>query len=214
VGEGLRFLAQRRNLLMTFAIDLCARVFAFPRAAFPAVAVWVIGGGETTAGVLTAAIAAGSALASILSGPLGRVRRQGWVAAWAVTVWGAGIALFGAVVVVAGATEPSSVVWWALIGGCVALALAGAADAVSAVMRGTILQAAAPDHLRGRLQGVFIVVVTGGPRLGDMVTGADSAIVGEGWAAVIGGLACIGGVWALMRWQRGFAHYDSLHPVP
>jgi MFS family permease len=214
VAEGLRFLAGRRNLLMTFAIDLAAMVLAFPRAAFPALAVWVIGGGETTAGVLTGAIAAGSALASVLSGPLGRVRRQGWVAAWAVTAWGGGIAAFGAVMVLAGPTKPAQVVWWAMIAACAALALAGAADAVSAVMRGTILQAATPDYLRGRLQGVFIVVVTGGPRLGDVVTGGGSAIVGEGWTAVIGGLACIAGVWILMRWQRGFAHYDSLHPIP
>jgi MFS family permease len=214
VGQGLKFLSTRRNLLMTFAIDLAAMVFAFPRAAFPALAVWVLGGGETTAGVLTAAIAAGSAVASILSGPLGRVRRQGLVAAWAVTGWGAAVAAFGLVIVLAGATKPATVVWWALIAACGALALAGAADAVSAVMRGTILQAATPDHLRGRLQGVFVVVVTGGPRLGDMVTGADSAIVGEGWAAVIGGLACIAAVGLLMRWQRGFARYDSARPVP
>ncbi|MDR1295386.1 MAG: MFS transporter [Bifidobacteriaceae bacterium] len=214
VGEGLVFLATRRNLLMTFAIDLCAMVLAFPRAAFPAVAVWVIGGGESTAGVLTAAIAAGAAIASILSGPAGRVRRQGWVAAWAVTAWGGAIAMFGVVVIIAGPTKPSAVVWWALILACAALAVAGAADSVSAVMRGTILQSATPDHLRGRLQGVFIVVVTGGPRLGDMITGADSAIVGEGWAATIGGLACIAGVWLLMRWQRGFARYDAIHPVP
>jgi MFS family permease len=214
VAVGLRFLASRRNLLMTFAIDLAAMVFAFPRAAFPAVAVWVIGGGETTAGVLISAIAAGSALASILSGPLGRVRRQGWVAAWAVTAWGAGVAGFGAVVVVAGTTRPASTIWWALIGACLALALAGGADSVSAVMRGTILQAATPDDLRGRLQGVFIVVVTGGPRLGDMVTGADSTLMGEGWAAVAGGLACIVAVWALMRWQPEFAQYDSAEPTP
>jgi ENTS family enterobactin (siderophore) exporter len=214
VAEGLRFLAERRNLLMTFAIDLCAMVFAFPRAAFPAVAVWILGGGETTAGLLTTAIAAGSAAASIMSGPLGRVRRQGWVAAWAVTAWGVGVAGFGAVLVIAGPTKPSHVVWWALICGCLALAVAGAADSISAVMRGTILQAATPDHLRGRLQGVFIVVVTGGPRLGDMVTGADSALVGEGWASIIGGTLCVVGVWALMRWQPGFAHYDSRSPTP
>jgi MFS family permease len=214
VAHGLRFLAGRRNLLMTFAIDICAMVFAFPRAAFPAIAYLVLGGGEPTAGVLTAAVAAGSAAASILSGPLGRVRHQGRLAAWAVTAWGAGIALFGVVVVVAGPTVPKSIVWWALLTGCAALAIAGAADAVSAVMRGTILQAATPDHLRGRLQGVFIVVVTGGPRWGDLVTGADSALIGEGWAAVVGGAACIVGVWALMRWQRGFARYDSLDPIP
>ena len=70
------------------------------------------------------------------------------------------------------------------------LVLAGIADSVSSVFRNTILQSATPDAMRGRLHGVFIVVVAGGPRLGDMVAGGQAAWLGEGWTAVVGGIAC------------------------
>ncbi|MDR2373673.1 MAG: MFS transporter [Bifidobacteriaceae bacterium] len=214
VAEGLRFLAGRRNLLMTFLTDMCAMVLAFPRTAFPAIAAVILGGGKPTAGVLGACLAVGTLAASVLSGPVGRVRRQGRGVVVAVAVWGVAMALTGLVLVVAGRTNPDHVIWWALIGAGLGLALAGAADTVSAIFRGTILQAATPDHLRGRLQGVFIVVVTGGPRLGDIVTGVDSDLIGEGWAILAGGLACAIGVMALSRWHRPFARYDARHPTP
>jgi len=95
-----------------------------------------------------------------------------------------------------------------------ALAAAGAADAVSAVFRQTILQTATPDEMRGRLQGVFIVVVAGGPRLGELWLGGTASRVGEGWAAVLGGALCVVVLWVLMRAQRSFWHYDARHPVP
>ncbi|MDR1394413.1 MAG: MFS transporter [Bifidobacteriaceae bacterium] len=214
VVEGLGFLAGRRNLLMTFLTDMSAMILAFPRSAFPAVAAIILGGGKTTVGVLSACLAFGTILAMALSGPVGRVRRQGRGVVVSVAIWGLSIALTGLVLVVAGRTEPSTVIWWALIGAGIGLALAGAADAVSAVFRGTILQSATPDHLRGRLQGVFIVVVTGGPRLGDMVMGGASAWLGEGWAILAGGLACFAAVALAARWHRPFWHYDARHPVP
>ena len=94
------------------------------------------------------------------------------------------------------------------------LAVAGAADAVSGVFRTTILQAATPDVMRGRLQGVFIVVVAGGPRLGDVVAGSAAEVSAEAVAAVGGGLACVLAVALLAHRQRGFARYDALAPVP
>jgi ENTS family enterobactin (siderophore) exporter len=214
VAEGLRFLAGRRNLLMTFLTDMCAMVLAFPRAALPAIAAVILGGGKTTVGLLSACLAFGTIAAMVLSGPLGRVRRQGRGVVTSVGLWGLAITAAGVVLVAAGRTSPAGVVWWALIGAGAALAVAGAADAVSAVFRGTILQAATPDHLRGRLQGVFIVVVTGGPRLGDMVTGVASDLLGEGWAFVVGGLACAVAVGLLSRWHRPFLAYDARHPEP
>ncbi|MDR0504447.1 MAG: MFS transporter [Bifidobacteriaceae bacterium] len=214
VVDGMRFLATAPNLRMTFLSDIMAMVFAFPRALFPAVGLLVIGGGETTVGVLTAAIAVGSAVATVLSGPVSRARWQGRVIGWAVRAWGASIALFGLVVVLAGSHRPSGVIWWALIASSIALALAGAADAVSAVLRGTILQVAAPDDLRGRLQGVFIVVVAGGPRLGDMVAGSGASALGEGWAALLGGLLCVVAVSVLLARQSGFLDYDAQAPMP
>ena len=84
----------------------------------------------------------------------------------------------------------------------------------SAVFRQTILQTAAPDEMRGRLQGVFIVVVAGGPRLGELVLGAQATWVGEAWAAVVGGVACVVVLWLVVRAHRRFWRYDALHPEP
>jgi MFS family permease len=214
VAQGFRFLARSKNVLMTFLVDMCAMVFAFPRALLPAVGAVMIGGGADTVGLLTASIAIGSALATVFSGPVARARWQGRVIAWSVGAWGGSVALFGVVVMAVGERGRAGTVWWALLAAAVALAGAGAADAVSAVLRGTILQVAAPDELRGRLQGVFFVVVAGGPRLGELLSGAGSTFLGEGGVAVLGGLVCIVAVIALMAWQRGFGRYDALHPVP
>src|SRR6185436_10200295 len=118
------------------------------------------------AGWLFAAIAIGSVVGGLLSGWIGRVRRQGAALVGAVVVWGLAVAAAG------------------LAGG-------GAADLVSAVYRQTILQTYAPDEMRGRMQGVFIVVVAGGPRLGDLRAGASAAAVGATAAWVGGGIACV-----------------------
>ena len=214
VIDGLRYLATRPNVRTTFLVDLAAMILAFPRVLLPAVGVLFIGGGETTTGVLSAAFAVGAVLAGVFSGALSRVRRQGLVIAWAITAWGLSIAAFGAVLLLVGSTEPSQVLVGGLVAACVALALAGASDAVSAVFRQTILQTATPDDMRGRLQGVFIVVVAGGPRLGEVVLGAQASWFGEAWAAVAGGLACIVVVWLILRTQPRFLRYDALHPEP
>ncbi|PWJ55194.1 Predicted arabinose efflux permease, MFS family [Quadrisphaera granulorum] len=213
VLEGLRLLRGWRNVRMTFLIDLAAMVLSQPRALFPAVGAVLIGGGATTAGVLASSVAVGSVLASLVSGPLGRVHRHGVAIAVSVAAWGASIVVFGLVLLLA---APSASPWtsWHLWAACAALAAAGAADAVSSVFRQTVLQSAAPDWARGRLQGVFIVVVAGGPRLGDLVAGADADALGEALAAVVGGLACVLAVVVLMTWQRTFLQYDSRKPVP
>ena len=98
--------------------------------------------------------------------------------------------------------------------GVLCLALSGAADMVSAAYRSTMLQVAAPDELRGRLQGVFIVVVAGGPRAGDFLAGSVASSVGERVALVLGGLACIAGVLLAVTIQRRFLAYDALNPQP
>ena len=94
------------------------------------------------------------------------------------------------------------------------MGVAGAADSVSSVFRTTILQSAAPDRMRGRLQGVFIVVVAGGPRLGELAGGGVAERLGEGWTAVGGGLACVAAVVVLALVQPGFVRYDARHPTP
>ncbi|WP_432484484.1 MFS transporter [Kineococcus esterisolvens] len=209
VLEGVRFLGTRPNVRMTFLVDLCAMVLAMPRVLYPAIGAVDLGGGARTVGVLGAGFAAGSVLAGLFSGPLGQVRRQGAVVVGCVAVYGTAVAGFGAVLVAA----PDGAGW--RLAACTALlAVCGAADAVSSIFRGTILQVATPDALRGRLQGVFIVVVAGGPRLGDVVLGGTAELTGEGTAALAGGLACVVAVLALARAQRGFTRYDALHPQP
>jgi len=216
--EGLRYLSTRPNVRMTFLVDLAAMVLSYPRVFFPAVGAVLIGGGESTAGALSSAVALGGVLAGVLSGPLGLVRAQGRAIVWAVVGWGAAVAGFGLVLVGAHASGDAGpgreVLWGALVLALLMLTAAGAADSVSSVFRQSILQTATPDGMRGRLQGVFIVVVAGGPRLGDMVGGANATWLGEGWAVVVGGLACILVVLVLVRRQPRFLAYDSHDPQP
>lgn len=214
VLDGLRYLATRPNVRTTFVVDLAAMVLAFPRVLWPAAGALYLGGGETTTGVLAAAFAVGGILASVFSGPLVPMRRQGRVIVWAITAWGLSVAAFGAVLVAVGPGAPDGVLWGAVVLAGVALLLAGGSDAISSVFRQSILQTATPDHMRGRLQGVFIVVVAGGPRLGEMVLGAEATWFGEGWAAVVGGLACVAVLWLVVRLQPRFWRYDARHPEP
>lgn len=175
VAEGLRFLATRPVLLMSFAVDIIAMGVALPRALFPEIAVTRFGG-EEAVGWLVAAIAVGGVVGGLMSGWVGRIRRQGVALIAAIVVWGLAVAASG----LAGA------LWLALF----FLALGGAADLVSSVFRQTILQVYAPDEMRGRLQGVFTVVVAGGPRLGDLRAGGVAAMAGATASWVGGGLAC------------------------
>jgi MFS family permease len=214
VLDGLRYLGTRPNVRMTFLADIVAMVTSSPRVLFPAVGVLFLGGGATTTGAMTAAVATGGILAGLLSGGLSRVRWQGRAIVWSITVWGVAILGFGAVLVVAGAGRPDHVLWPLLIAAMVALAVAGAGDAVSGVFRQTILQTATPDEMRGRLQGVFIVVVAGGPRLGEAWLGGAASRIGEGWAAVLGGVLCVVVLWLLVVVQRTFWHYDARDPQP
>ena len=211
VLDGLRFLGTRPNVRMTFLADFCAMILAMPRALFPAVAALAFGGGARTVGFMASAVAVGSIVAMIFSGRLGHLRRQGLAVVVCVGFWGLSIAGFGVAVWSAGEVLAVSTALWL---GMLFLACAGAADSVSAVFRTTILQAATPDHLRGRLQGVFIVVVAGGPRLGDLVAGSAATAYSEAFAAVAGGLLCILAVAGLSAWQRGFLRYDALDPTP
>ena len=213
VLEGLRYLRTRPVVRMTFLVDLAAMVFAQPRSLFPAIGAVLLGGGVQTAGLLGSAVAVGSFLAGLLSGRLGNVRRQGLAVLVCVTGWGCSIAAFGLVLLGVHRNGPAHGVSALLWPAAALLVVAGAADLVSAVYRSTILQTATPDAMRGRLQGVFIVVVAGGPRLGDLVAGVLGGHFGEGAGAVLGGLICVLTVIALAAWQRGFARYDAARPT-
>jgi MFS family permease len=176
IADGLRFLATSPVLLLSFAIDLIAMVFAMPRALFPEVAADRFGGGAAV-GWLFAAIAIGSVLAGLTSGWIGRVRRQVALVV-AVVAWGVAAGL-------AGLAQQR----WLMVA---LLAVGGAADLVSAVYRQSMMQTFAPDRLRGRLQGIFIVVVAGGPRLGDLRAGSAAELTGPTTSWTGGGFAAAG----------------------
>ncbi|MEV7613728.1 MFS transporter [Streptomyces sp. NPDC089799] len=198
VLDGLRFLATRPNVRMTFFSDMCAMVLAQPKALFPAIAVGWYAGDAEIAGLLGGATAAGALLGGLFSGWQSRIRRHGLAILLSVAGWGLAIAVFGL----------TRNLWL----GMFFLALAGWMDTVSMVFRTTMLQAATPDDMRGRLQGVFIVVVVGGPRLGDFLAGSVADLTTPTLAITGGGLACAVAVGLLaLRW-RGFARYDARSP--
>jgi MFS family permease len=207
VLEGLAYLRSRPTLGMTFVADLIAMVLALPRVLFPAIAAVSIGGGATTVGILVGGIAVGTLLGGLFSGRLGHVGRQGKAIVIAVAIWGLFIAAFGFVVLAAPGPAPDGGANWALWPATALLVGAGAADTVSAVFRTTILQVETPDALLGRLQGVFIVVVAGGPQLGTLVLGSVANMTGEAMAAIIGGFACSMLVLGVARWQRTLLGY-------
>lgn len=200
VLDGLRFLRGARNLRMTFVLDMCAMVLAQPRALFPALGLTVLGGSAATVGVLQSAPAFGALVAFMVSGWISAVHRHGAAIALAVVAYGLAVAGSGATT------------WLWVVALC--LALSGAADMVSSAFRTSVLQSAAPDHLRGRLAGVFIVVVAGGPRLGDFLAGSLASATGERLALVVMGLACVLGVVLACLRQRDFLAYDARDPRP
>jgi MFS family permease len=192
--EGLRYLRGRRVLRATFIVDLIAMIFGMPRVLFPVLARTQFHGGPEVAGLLFASVSLGAVVAALASGWLHRVTRQGLAIVVSVVVWGSAIAGFGLV--------------GDRLGLAVALlALAGGADVVSAVFRSTILQATVPDSLRGRMSGIHITVVAGGPRIGDLEAGLVASLTTPTISAVSGGLACVVGVMVFAAIVPAFARY-------
>jgi MFS family permease len=177
VGEGFAFLRTQPVLLMTFVVDIIAMLFAWPQAVFPELSQTRFEDSPNSLGWLYAGISIGALVMGLVSGWVTRVDRQGAVVLGAITVWGLAIIGFGL----------APTLWLAVF----CLAVAGAGDMVSAVLRTSILQEAAPDEMRGRMQGVFLVVVAGGPRLGDLRAGAMASAFGVSVAMVSGGVVII-----------------------
>jgi MFS family permease len=177
VAEGFAFLRTQPVLLMTFVVDIIAMTFAWPQAVFPELSQTRFAESPNSLGWLFAGISIGALVMGLSSGWVTRVDRQGAVVLAAIVAWGIAIIGFG--------FAPS--LWLAVA----CLAVAGAADMVSAVLRTSMLQLAAPEEMRGRMQGVFIVVVAGGPRLGDLRAGAVATAASVTVAMVSGGLVIV-----------------------
>ena len=202
--EGFRYLRGRRVLQSTFYVDLIAMIFGMPRALFPVLAVTQFHDSPKIVGLLFSAVSVGALVGALTTGWVKHVSRQGLAVLWAVAVWGAGIVGFALV----GDDLPLAMLF---------LAIAGGADVVSAVFRGTILQQGVPDDLRGRISAVHILVVTGGPRLGDVEAGVMASLFSPMVSVLTGGIACIVGVGVLAVLVPEFARYrrpEAAEPVP
>ncbi len=189
VLDGLAYLKGQPVLLMSFLVDLVAMVFGMPRALFPEIAHLDFGGpdsGGFAFAILFAGIPIGAVLGGVFSGWVSRVERQGVAVLASVTVWGLAMIGFGLAVGLADRWRTTMLVVAVLM-----LVVGGAADMASAAFRTSMLQSAASDAVRGRLQGVFTVVVVGGPRMADVAHGAVAVSIGAAATAAGGGLLVI-----------------------
>jgi MFS family permease len=193
--DGLGFVRSNHALVGSFGIDLAAMTFGMPRTLFPALSLTVYHTGAAGTGALFAAVSAGATLAALSTGWLTHARRLGRIVIWAVLVWGAAIALAGLV----------RSIWPAIA----LLALAGAADSVSAVCRSTINQTVTPDAMRGRMSAVFSLVVTSGPRLGDIESGTVASLTTPRFSVVSGGVGCVVAGALIARALPALLRYDA-----
>ena len=192
IREGLGYARRHRPIFGSFVIDLIAMIFAMPTALFPVLALDVFKVGPAGLGLLAAAPAAGAFVGAVFSGWVGRVWRVGRAVVFSVIGWGIAITAFGVTALIA---TPA-----AFVVGLVMLAIAGAADMLSAVFRNQIVQLGAPDELRGRVTSIHTLVVTAGPRIGDIESALLATLIGPGLTVIVGGLLCLGGVAVMGRW--------------
>jgi MFS family permease len=198
IAEGFRFVKRKKVLLGMFLVDSNAMVFGMPRALFPALALERFNGGAGVLGLMYAAPYAGALTASLVSGWIGHVRRQGLIVAFAAALWGVAIVAFGF----------AESLWLALL----LLAAAGAADNVSAVLRGTILWSVTPDELRGRVSGIEFAQVAATPAIGNVEAGLVASFTTLRFSIVSGGFLCVLGTVLIALAVPAFTRYDARAP--
>jgi MFS family permease len=193
VLEGFRYARSRQELIGTYVVDFIAMVFGMPLALFPALSDRL--GGVEALGMLYAAPAIGAFVAGVTSRWTHRVTRHGLAVIVAAAIWGVAIIAFGL----------TSRLWPAVF----FLAIAGGADAVSAMFRLTMWNQTIPDALRGRLASIEMVSYASGPLLGHVEAGGVAAAFGVTASVISGGALCvIGVIWCGLA-LPGFARYDS-----
>ena len=215
--DGWRFLRRASNIRMQYIVDIIAMTFGQPLVLFPALGTVLLGGGALTTGLLTAAVAVGTFASSLFSGRVVQYRWHGRGIERAVEAYGAAILLFGLVLLVSAGATPATETTphiALIVLACIALAFSGAADNVSSIYRNTMMQASVPDAMRGRLQGVFIVVVAGGPRVGALYAGTLATFTALWFPPLLGGFLVIALVAILARRSPRFRGYDAENPEP
>jgi MFS family permease len=207
VAAGLRYISRSQLLKGVFLADLAATVFGLPIALFPAINAERFGADPRTLGLFTTAIGVGGLVSVALSGPVGRITRQGRAMLGAVAVWGAAFAGFAI----------ATTLWLTLV----TLAIAGAADTFTVVFRGTIVQQTTPEEFRGRVTAADYVVAVSGGQLGNLEAGALGSLTSPTISALTGGLITVAAAVVIGLALPAFTRYrpqprtgSQPHPQP
>jgi MFS family permease len=216
--DGFAFLRTASNLRVAIAMQIASISFGRVYAILPAVGALLIGGGAITVGVLAASAAVGVVVSGLASGRVGSVRRHGAGIALASVGLALSIGSFGAIVLgleLAGVDADASKAHVpALVALCLTLMAAGASENIGGIFRTTMMQQATPDEMRGRLQGLYTLVLSAGPRMGDVFAGFVAAAGALWFPPLLGAVLILSIVAALYRARPGFRHYDALEPLP
>jgi MFS family permease len=194
IADGFRYVRRQPVVLGFMLVDVNAMIFGMPMALFPAIATHKYGDPHLV-GYLYAAPYAGALASSLLSGWIPHVRRQGLAVAVAASLWGIAIAAFGF----------ADTLWL----GLVLLALAGAADNISAVFRATIMLSATPESMRGRLTGIEFMQVASAPTLGNLESGVVASLTSLRFSIVSGGFLCVIGTLVVAALFPALIRYDA-----
>jgi len=198
IREGMRFIATRPIILSSMILDFVATFFASANTLMPIIARDILQVGVVGYGWLSAAQSVGAVVAALIISQVHALRRQGPLFLWAVLIFGAGTIWFG--------LARSFLLAWVL------LAVIGAADAVSTIIRNTIRQLQTPDYLRGRMTSVNQIFFQGGPQLGEIEAGVVAQLFGAPFAIITGGVGCIVGLgWIVAKWPQ-LMSYDEHEP--
>jgi MFS family permease len=189
IKDGLRFIVRKPIILSTMLLDFVATFFASANTLMPFVAQDVLHVGVIAYGWLSAAQSAGAVLAALVISQVHHLRRQGPLFLGSVAVFGLATIIFG--------LSTSFVLAWC------ALAITGAADSVSTIIRNTIRQLQTPDEMRGRMTSVNQIFFQGGPQLGEMEAGLAAQLFGAPFAILSGGIGCIVGMALIVaKWPQ------------
>ncbi len=198
IQEGIQFILHKPIILSTMLLDFVATFFASANTLMPIIAVDILHVGVVQYGWLSAAQSAGAVTAALVVSQIPELRKQGPIFLGAVVVFGAGTVIFG--------LSSSFVIAW------IALAVTGAADSVSTIIRNTIRQLQTPDHIRGRMTSVNMVFFQGGPQLGEVEAGVVAQLFGAPFAIVSGGIACVLGMTMIVRKWPALQTYNGDEP--
>ncbi|MGZ9235537.1 MAG: MFS transporter [Anaerolineales bacterium] len=200
INEGIQFILNKPIILSTMLLDFVATFFASANTLMPIVARDILKVGVMEYGWLSAAQSVGAVIAALVVSQLPEIRRQGQLFLGSVVVFGAATVVFG--------VSTSLVLAW------FALAVTGAADSVSTIIRNTIRQLQTPDHIRGRMTSVNQIFFQGGPQLGEVEAGVVAQLFGAPFAIISGGIGCIAGLWLIIRKWPFLLTYDGHEHIP